>query len=246
MADPRPESSGYKPIFGVELPKDKSKKPIPKWVPVALLAFSSAALVVPIVVLRRHRATTLGKALTNAPPPPPRRTVSKGVPIANPATKPPVFSIRDPVPSAPTPSSSVAARAEDNFNGALHCLKAFSIATLLVGAGATATVFGMTQYMGVQTTQEFADRMRYAILKWMPALSARIHRQPEAEDGDSLLPSDPPPGPAANAVEEWTWQAAERRLRQAFDKDGFYGWAVAAMRELEAEGRIERAKRGHI
>ena len=38
MAEPKPESSGYRPIFGIELPKDKSKKPIPKWVPVALVS----------------------------------------------------------------------------------------------------------------------------------------------------------------------------------------------------------------
>ena len=130
------------------------------------------------------------------------------------------------------------------------------------------TVFGVRQYMGVQTvssschstpravftspprkTQEFADRMRHALLTRMPNLSARIHRPPEAEDGDALLP---PPDPSTesssplDAAEEWSWPAAERRLREAFDKHGFYGWAAAAMRELEAEGRIERAKRGHV
>ena len=80
----------------------------------------------------------------------------------------------------------------------------------------------------------------------MPILSSRIHRQPETEDGDSLLPPDLPPLSVADAADEWTWPAAEKRLREAFDKDGFYGWAAAAMQELEAEGRIERAKRGHV
>ena len=42
---------------------------------------------------------------------------------------------------------------------------------------------------------------------------------------------------------EWDWSAAEDRLRNAFDRDGFSGWAEAAMRELEAEGALERAKR---
>nr|VWO99214.1 Calcium-transporting ATPase (EC [Ganoderma boninense] len=178
----------------------------------------------------RHRAATLGKALADAPPPPPRRALTKGIPIANPTKKPPVFSIRDPVPSTPSSSSLVAARVEDNFNGALHCVKAFSIATFMVGVGATATVFGVRQYMGVQTTQEFADRMRHAVLTRMPILSARIHRPPEAQDGDSLLPHDPPPLSLEDAAEEWTWPAAEQRLREAFDKDGFYGWAAAVMR----------------
>ena len=88
--------------------------------------------------------------------------------------------------------------------------------------------------------------MRHAVLMRMPILSARIHRPPEAEDGDALLPPNPPPSSVADSVEEWTWPAAERRLRDAFDKDGFYGWVAAVMQELEAEGRIERAKRGHV
>lgn len=88
--------------------------------------------------------------------------------------------------------------------------------------------------------------MRHVLLTRMPILSARIHRPPETEDGDSLLPPDLPPLSVTDAAEEWTWPAAEQRLRAAFDKDGFYGWAAAVMQELEAEGRIERAKRGHV
>ncbi len=80
----------------------------------------------------------------------------------------------------------------------------------------------------------------------MPNLSARIHRLLEAEDGDSLLPPDLPPLSIEDTAEGWTWSAAEQRLREAFDKDGFSGWISAVMQELEAEGRIERAKRGHV
>ena len=92
--------------------------------------------------------------------------------------------------------------------------------------------------------------MRLAILSRMPVLSARIHRPPEPEDGDALLPPEPlattdsPSTPLD--TEEWTWTAAESRLKEAFDKHGFYGWAAAMMRELEAEGRLERSKRGHV
>ena len=80
------------------------------------------------------------------------------MPIANPTVKPPVFSIRDPVPSsssssslATSSSSAGRAKAEDNFNGALHCAKAFGVATLLVGTGATVSVYGLKTYMGVKT-----------------------------------------------------------------------------------------------
>ena len=91
-------------------------------------------------------------------------------------------------------------------------------------------------------TQEFADRMRTGILAYMPVLSSRIHRTPDVEDGDVLLP---PPSSSLTEGEEWSWPAAEQRLKEAFDKYGFYGWAATAMQEMEAEGRLERSKRGH-
>ncbi|RPD55607.1 hypothetical protein L226DRAFT_511716 [Lentinus tigrinus ALCF2SS1-7] len=252
MADAQPQSSGSKSILGFELPRDGNKKPVPKWVPVTLLAFSTVAMTVPIVLLLRHRAATVGKRLADAPPPPRRTTSSKGIALANP--NPSLFSVKDSVISsaeASTSSAPAMAKAGDNFNGALHCAKAFCIATMAVGAGAMASVWGIRQYMGVETTQEFADRMRLAILSRMPVLSARIHRPPAPEDGDALLPPEPvvtaePELASLDAGEEWTWAAAESRLKEAFDKHGFYGWAAAAMRELEAEGRLERSKRGHV
>lgn len=88
--------------------------------------------------------------------------------------------------------------------------------------------------------QEFGARMRAAVLQRMPVLSARIHRPPDPET-DGAAPE--PPVPAAGA--EWSWPAAEERLRDAFERGGFGGWAYAAMLELEAEGRAERTKRGH-
>ncbi|KAJ8481265.1 hypothetical protein ONZ51_g6101 [Trametes cubensis] len=241
----QPELGGYKSIFGAD-----RNKPVPKWVPIALLAFSTAAMTVPIWMLRRHRAATLGKTLAEAPPPPTRRSASRGIPIANPnATS--LLPSQASLPNASSAASS--AKSGDDFNGALHCAKAFSIATLLVGVGATTTIWGVKRYMGVETTQEFADRMRSAILDRMPLLSARIHRTPAPEDeaiidmsepdSSDIVPSPPPLSPAE--VEGWTWSAAEQRLKEAFDKDGFSGWAAAALRELEAEGRLERAKRGH-
>ncbi|KAI0692818.1 hypothetical protein C8T65DRAFT_72188 [Cerioporus squamosus] len=255
MADSQPRPSD-KSIVGFEVPKDGRKKPVPKWVPVTLLALSTVAMTVPIVLLLRHRAATVGKRLTDAPPPPRRTTSSKGIALANP--NPSLFSVKDsaiPSTQASTSSASVSAAATENagdsFNGALHCAKAFGIATMMVGAGAMAAAWGVRQYMSVETTQEFADRMRAAILNRMPVLSSRIHRPPEPEDGDALLPPEPlvtagSQSTSLDAGEEWTWAAAENRLKEAFDKHGFYGWAAAVMRELEAEGRLERSKRGHV
>ena len=47
--------------------------------------------------------------------------------------------------SIPLPPQSTA----DAFNGPLYTLKAFTIATALVAAGASASVFGVMSYMGV-------------------------------------------------------------------------------------------------
>jgi len=84
----------------------------------------------------------------------------------------------------------------------------------------------------------------------MPLLSSRIHRPIKAGDGLPELHSSlgDEPHLIANPTDgsvEWSWPDAEKRLRIAFEKDGFRGWAAAAMKELEAEGRIERMKRGH-
>ena len=43
--------------------------------------------------------------------------------------------------------------------------------------------------------------------------------------------------------EGWTWVEAEKRLKRAYDEGGFPLWARAAMREVEAEARVERVRR---
>jgi len=105
--------------------------------------------------------------------------------------------------------------------------------------------------MGVENAQEFGDRMRKVVIAKMPMLTSRIHRPPDSgdhgHDSDLLETLNTPRldvhGTEAEA--EWTWPAAEARLKKAFEADGFSGWGYALMRELEAEGKAERAKRGH-
>ncbi|KAF8836049.1 hypothetical protein BDN67DRAFT_974661 [Paxillus ammoniavirescens] len=46
---PPPPDSGLKAILGVS-------GPVPKWIPVTLLAFSSVAMVIPVLMLRRYKA----------------------------------------------------------------------------------------------------------------------------------------------------------------------------------------------
>lgn len=75
-------------------------------------------------------------------------------------------------------------------------------------------------------------------------LSSRIHRIPENEgedEGRQLVQT------LLDGVDPvWKWEDAENRLRAAYDKDGFSGWAEAALKELEAEGELERLKREHL
>ncbi len=89
--------------------------------------------------------------------------------------------------------------------------------------------------------------MRQAVLSRMPLLSSRIYREPGPKDHG--LESDAVSLRLETKTDvdsgSWSWSAAEERLKAAFEKDGFSGWAEAAMREVEAEGKIERRRRGH-
>ena len=93
--------------------------------------------------------------------------------------------------------------------------------------------------------------MRLLVRTHMPALSARIHRATTEEDHTLTIANSPHqdvpsvPGIRGGQEGEWRWPEAESRLRSAFDRDGFSGWVDAALQELEAEGQLERTKRGH-
>ncbi|KAG2028256.1 hypothetical protein BDR03DRAFT_1030435, partial [Suillus americanus] len=224
---------------------------VPKWVPVTLLAFSSVALVVPIVMLRRYRRGVIPQNLQEATAPPRRGRGPLTLPVSESSHSPPIRSRpasqtlpRD-VP-AHLPPLKVHASNEDNgeqfFNGPLYTLKALSIATALVTLGATASIWGVMKALNARDTNEFAERLRHAVLTKLPVLSYRIYRpaEPHQDDGnDSALTQNP----ASDAV-EWNWKEAEVRLREAFDKGGVHNWASAALVEVEAEATVERAKRG--
>lgn len=79
----------------------------------------------------------------------------------------------------------------------------------------------------------------------MPGLSSRLYRP--ADDSDGIIPlSAEEQGIPSTQVKAngWTWDAAEDRLRAAFDRGGVGEWAESAMRELEAEEELERRRRG--
>ncbi|KAG1774679.1 hypothetical protein EV702DRAFT_974305, partial [Suillus placidus] len=128
---------------------------------------------------------------------------------------------------------------EQFFNGPLYTLKALSIATTLVTLGATASIWGIMKALNARDTNEFAERLRHAVLTKLPALSYRMYRPAEPHQDDGALTQNS----ASNPV-EWNWKEAEVRLREAFDKGGVHNWASAALVEVEAETTVERAKRG--
>ncbi|KAG1802531.1 uncharacterized protein BJ212DRAFT_1487329 [Suillus subaureus] len=132
---------------------------------------------------------------------------------------------------------------EQFFNGPLYTLKAFGIATALVTLGATASIWGVMRALDARNTNEFAERLRHAVLTKLPVLSYQIYRPAEPHQDDASSDSAQTKNPASEPV-EWNWQEAEIRLREAFDKGGFHSWASAALVEVEAEATVERAKRG--
>jgi hypothetical protein len=83
--------------------------------------------------------------------------------------------------------------------------------------------------------------MRKILMKKMPTLSSQIHRAPEGDDEDEAGQRVQTLLDAVNPA--WKWEDAEKRLRAAYDKDGFSGWAETALKELEAEGELERLRR---
>ncbi|KAG2357645.1 hypothetical protein BDR07DRAFT_1419679 [Suillus spraguei] len=221
-------------VFGT-----KTNHQVPKWVPVTLLAFSSVALVVPI-------RSVIPQNFQEAAPPPRRgqgpSTLLASSPIRS-RPAPQTVPKEVPVHSSPL---KIPASNEDNgeqfFNGPLYTLKAFSIATALVTLGATASIWGVMKALNARDTNEFAERLRHAVLTKLPVLSHRIYHSAEThqDDGDDSPLTENPTAEHA----EWNWQEAEVRLREAFDKGGFHGWASAALVEVEAEATVERAKRG--
>ncbi|EPQ53803.1 hypothetical protein GLOTRDRAFT_139899 [Gloeophyllum trabeum ATCC 11539] len=208
---------------------DEKKKPLPRWVPVSLLAVTTAALALPIYLLKRHRASLAELA-------PPARRTAKAAGRLQPARIRPV-----------EPNPRAAEVPADAFNAPLQGLKAFGIATLGVTTCAAAGVWGVKAYTGVRDTREFADYMRQTLLLRLPGLAARLHRLPDPDSDSDSSPSAPSPSPSQPehaTGEPWTWVAAEARLRAAYEQRGFAGWADAALREVEEEARVERAKRG--
>jgi len=113
------------------------------------------------------------------------------------------------------------------------------IATCLVGAGACGAVYAVQKFMGVDNVQDFARRMRYWTNAYLSGIVMRIYRGPEKaeerEVGHDLALVD--------ELENWTQEEAEKRIMRAYEEGGWSLLSKVLWRELEAEARVERAKR---
>jgi len=231
---------------------------------------TTAALAVPIVLLRRQRA----KALLNVPPPrrigdpsslhsrytptqnippsdlnedmtqgqwpPPRRRTSRTMALQSSRFTPRV-SASAPLSAVESDELHDQSTSNDDFNSPLYTARAFGLATLIVALCASTAVWSVKTTLDVKDTQEFADQMRHIILTKLPSFSRRIHRRPLDGDDDGESPVS---APDSDADLDWKWSEAEERLETALDKGGPYAWAEAAMREMEHEARKTRRERG--
>src|SRR6267154_1218259 len=127
------------------------------------LAFSSVALVAPIVMLRRYRRDVVARNLQEAPVPPRRGRAPSMAPLHS--SSPPIRSrpalqiTPRQIPDRHQSPLKVPVSNKDNgeqfFNAPLYTLKAFGIATALVTVGATASILGAMKALNARDVRLF-------------------------------------------------------------------------------------------
>jgi len=231
---------------------DRPRK-VPKWVPVSVFIGTSLALAIPLFMIRRQRGAALRLSLKNTASPPPRRpssTTANFDPKSITSGSAPVsttevveaFSSEGASPGVGEMMSAM------NASSAFMAAKAFGIATALVAVGGMGLMWGVKTTLGVNDAREFGQKMRYLLWMSAPSLASRIHRPPETEEERHQIHAFAPFGIEGGSFpqstdEEWTWEKAEDRLKKAYEEGGLPLWSQAALREVEAEARIERVKR---
>ncbi|EAU83047.2 hypothetical protein CC1G_08984 [Coprinopsis cinerea okayama7 len=232
----------------------KARSQVPLWLPISAFVGTTLALAIPMLMVRRQRNMVSKMSLHGSTAAPPRRLKAGGGGATAEETTARLKSL------AAEPSSSravdfkmesasdsegsgvgsmMSAMSRLNLQNALFAGKAFAIATALVAVGGTAFAWTVKSVMGVQDTREFGIRVRAFLWSAWPGLTSSIHRAPQNDDerteGNAVAPF--------GIQEEWKWEEAENRLKRAYEEGGFPLWAKTALREMEAEARVERAKR---
>ncbi|KAF8967378.1 hypothetical protein BDZ97DRAFT_1609186, partial [Flammula alnicola] len=226
---------------------------IPLWVPISAFIGTSLALAIPLLMIRRQRGSITRLSLKDSVAPPPRRGVSGSAAPLRPVSSSTSSSVAEPVISSLRSESDSAgvgemmsALSRMNASSALMAAKAFGIATALVAVGGLGLTWAAKTALGVQDAREFGQKMRYMLWKSVPSLTSRIHRPPETDEERQQVHRVAPfgvEGLGEEQEEQWNWEQAEKRLMKAYEEGGFPLWAQTALREVEAEVRVERAKR---
>lgn len=79
--------------------------------------------------------------------------------------------------------------------------------------------------------------MRTLVWRYLPSLTSQIHRPPHENDQGVPISDSFEPDPT------WKWEEAEKRLQASYQEGGFPAWTETAIKELENEVKIERARR---
>ncbi|TFK19393.1 hypothetical protein FA15DRAFT_760066 [Coprinopsis marcescibilis] len=240
-----PNSSHGEPLPDSSSESSRSKVPI--WLPVSAFVGTSLALAIPMMMVRRQRnlASKIGLRSSgfNATSPPPRRILGSTAPSTDVTTARLKALATTPVHSGEVKmgaasdhekaglGSLMSAMSKLTLSNAMFAGKAFAIATCLVAVGGTAFAWTVKSLMGVNDAREFGVRARALLWSAWPGLTSSIHRSPNSE------------AERQGAHQKWNWEEAEKRLSKAYDQGGIPLWAQAALREVEAEARVERTKR---
>lgn len=128
-----------------------------------------------------------------------------------------------------------------NQSTALLAAKAFLIATALVAVGGFTFTWAVKRTLGVEDTRQFGHKMRSIFQTTVPGLRSRLLRPPETDNENYEIQTLGIALPSA--IEEWSWEEAEERLKKAYEQGGISVWAQTALIELEADARVERTKR---
>lgn len=224
---------------------------------------TSIVLAIPLLILRKQRGSVARLSLKGSTAPPPRKAsgTAAALPLSSSgttATTP--ISLHETIKESLNEDSTslMSALSRMNSSSALLAAKAFGIATGLVALGGFGTVWAAKTTLGVQDvclkflleyasferthvfqTREFAHKMRTLIRLTAPGLMDRIRRAPETDEERHEAHSLAPFG----SHEKWNWLDAEKRLQKAYEEGGVPLWAQTALREMEAEARLERSNR---
>ncbi|CAK5264009.1 unnamed protein product [Mycena citricolor] len=130
----------------------------------------------------------------------------------------------------------------DKFNPALHTVRAFGIATAIVGTLAFGGIWGLREYLGVDNMDDLSAEFRLGVMNRMPNLAEKMRNA--LQFGSSS--EEPDPAAGGDERSPWTWDEAQDRLAAAYDKGGIEAWANVAAQEVADEAKLEMKRREEL